>query len=201
MTAGPTAIDWSAVWARLSAARLATRRIEEDRLDDLFRRRADHLARPPESAERPAGVVRALTAHIGRERYALPVTQAGEVAPLAGWVPVPGWPPALLGVFNRRGVPCPVIDLHHLLNAGAPSATTAHAVALRRPVSGYAVRIDEVGEILDLDRSAFIIPGGREPVSPLVAGVGPDGLILLDLDRLDAVPAFHTLLRDAPTPS
>ncbi|NYZ15937.1 chemotaxis protein [Azospirillum sp. RWY-5-1] len=200
MTAGPTAIDWTAVWARLSAARSATRRIEEERLDGLFRRRADHLARPPESAERPAGAIRALTARIGRERYALPVTQAGEVAPLGRWVPVPGWPPALLGVVNRRGVPCPVIDLHHLLNAGAPSGTAACAVALRRPVQGYAVRIDEVGEILDLDATAFTIPGGREPVSPLVAGVGPDGLILLDLNRLDAIPAFP-ILRDAPTPS
>lgn len=200
MTAGPDVIDWNAVWARLAAARQATRRIEEDRLDGLFRRRADHLARPPESAQRPVAAVRALTARIGRERYALPVSQAGEVAPLGRWVPVPGWPPALLGVFSRRGVPCPVIDLHHLLNAGAPSGNATCAVALRRSLQGYAVRIDEVGEILDLDARAFIIPGGREPASPLVAGVGPDGLILLDLNRLDAIPAFHPLFRDVPTP-
>lgn len=198
MTAERTAIDWAAVWARLAAAEAAIGRVEEDRLDGLFRRRADRLARPPESAERPGGAIRALTARIGRERYALPLTQTGEVTPLGRWVPVPGWPSALLGVVNRRGMPCPVIDLHHLLNAGPPGNGAAHAVVLRPPARGYAVRIDEVGEILDLDPTAFTAPGGREAASPLVAGAGPDGLILLDFARLPELPAFHVLSRNAP---
>ena len=57
---------------------------------------------------------------VGDENFALPVGQVLEVADLGQLAPVPGAPPAVLGVRNLRGHVLPVIDLAVVLG-------TAHA--------------------------------------------------------------------------
>jgi purine-binding chemotaxis protein CheW len=48
---------------------------------------------------------------VGTESYAVPVEQVLEVAVLGALAPVPGAPPAVLGVQNLRGQVLPVVDL------------------------------------------------------------------------------------------
>lgn len=53
--------------------------------------------------------------HLGRERYAVPIANVREVADVGEVAPVPGAPPAVLGVRNLRGQVLPVIDLAAVL--------------------------------------------------------------------------------------
>jgi purine-binding chemotaxis protein CheW len=52
---------------------------------------------------------------LGREHYALPVDLALEVAELGDLTPVPGSPPAVLGLRNLRGQVIPVLSLATVL--------------------------------------------------------------------------------------
>jgi len=58
----------------------------------------------------------------GGEHYALPVTGVREVAKLGHLTPVPGAPPAVLGVWNLRGDVMAVIDLAALLGLQSAGA-------------------------------------------------------------------------------
>ena len=69
---------------------------------------------------------------VGDENFALPVGQVLEVADLGQLAPVPGAPPAVLGVRNLRGHVLPVIDLAVVLG-------TAHA----RPGARLVIAIDD----------------------------------------------------------
>ena len=55
---------------------------------------------------------------LGAERYALPVEQVQEVVELERLTPVPGAPPATLGIHNLRGQILPVFDLGLILSVG-----------------------------------------------------------------------------------
>lgn len=156
-------------------------------LEALFRRRAARLARPPEEQARRGAAV--LSAAIGPARLAVRLTGLAEVMPLQRWSPVPGWPPALLGVAARRGNPLPVVDLHHLLGHPAPGADSAAYLLLARCPGGlYGLRVEALGEVLHIDMDALIppAPAADQPQrrSSLVEGIGPDGLILIDPGRL-----------------
>jgi chemotaxis-related protein WspB len=58
---------------------------------------------------------------LGHDRYALPAAQIAEVLPVVRIKRVPHAPPGVIGVFNYRGAPVPVIDLSEL-TLGRPSA-------------------------------------------------------------------------------
>jgi chemotaxis-related protein WspB len=51
---------------------------------------------------------------LGDDRYALPAALIAEVLPVVRIKRVPHAPPGVIGVFNYRGTPVPVIDLSEL---------------------------------------------------------------------------------------
>jgi len=163
--------------------------VGEGDLTELFRRRAERLAAGRSAPSVEAHGTWALIAHAGAGRYALKLTDLAEVLPLPRWSPVPGWPPGLLGVAARRGVPVPVVDLHLLLGHPPPVAGALfHMLLLRAPAPAYALRVDGLGGTQRIDTDRFT-PTGTTPAGPtgrtgLIAGVDPDGLVLLDPGRL-----------------
>jgi chemotaxis-related protein WspB len=52
---------------------------------------------------------------IGPDRYALDIHSVAEILPLVQIAPMPSVPISVVGVFNYRGTPIPVVDLSQLL--------------------------------------------------------------------------------------
>jgi purine-binding chemotaxis protein CheW len=67
--------------------------------------------------------MQALLLPLNADLYALELTAVREVVPAPEVTPLPGAPPALLGVFNLRGEVVPLFDTARLLGlASAPAA-------------------------------------------------------------------------------
>ena len=65
----------------------------------------------------------------GGESYALAVAGVSEIATLGPITPVPGAPPAVLGVWNLRGDVIAAIDLGSLMGLGPTADATRIVVA------------------------------------------------------------------------
>ncbi|WP_051749024.1 chemotaxis protein CheW [Nevskia soli] len=135
---------------------------------------------------------------VGSQNYALDILRVQEVLAAAEIEPVPGTPPAILGVTNLRGRIVTVVDLRRCLGLGAAMADAPCSVIVAE-IEGEPVglRVDGVAEICSI-ATAAIKPApatqGRIP-DPLVRGIvsrGGEGgmLTLLDADRLGVVAAL-----------
>ncbi len=83
---------------------------------------------------------------VGSESYALPVAQVLEVADLGRLAPVPGAPPAVLGVRNLRGQVLPVFDLASVL--GTEHGATADKLIIAEEAGRRAgLAIDQVTDV------------------------------------------------------
>ncbi|MGH8818311.1 chemotaxis protein CheW [Achromobacter pestifer] len=69
---------------------------------------------------------------IGEDRYALDAGDVVEVLGLRALKQVPGTPPWVAGMMDRRGEPVPVIDMSALAGNGAAVAVTSTRLALVR---------------------------------------------------------------------
>ena len=132
------------------------------------------------------------------QSYALDILRVQEVLAAAEIEPVPGTPPAVLGVINLRGRIVTVIDLRRCLGFGGATADAPCCVIVAE-IDGEPVglRVDGVAEICSV-ATAAIKPApatqGRLP-DPLVRGIVSRGgqagmLTLLDADRLGVVAAL-----------
>jgi len=68
--------------------------------------------------------MKVLVFHIGRERYALPLTAVLRVLPVARLKPLPGAPHYVPGLLDLHGEPVPVVDLSRL--AGTPPSAVRY---------------------------------------------------------------------------
>jgi chemotaxis signal transduction protein len=83
---------------------------------------------------------------IGVELYAVGVEHVLEVAELGAVTPVPGAPPAVLGVWNLRGQILPVLDLGSLLGL-APSTERRRLVVAEAAGRRAGLAVDEVSDV------------------------------------------------------
>jgi purine-binding chemotaxis protein CheW len=135
---------------RALSAEERTRQILDERTERLAHRQD---ARAPE-AEAP----RVLVCDAGPERFGLPVAAVAEVLPARECMPVPGAPPALLGVFGRNGRLVSVIDLSAALGIGPPAGeASGHDVLLRRQQPQVALRVGRAHAV-----SAIVPLAGHE---------------------------------------
>ena len=90
-----------------------------------------------------------------RVRFAIRESQAGELLPFAGVVPVPGAPEALIGSMNWREKPTWVYDLGAALGMGAGYLPKhARLLLARQTRSSRALAIvvqPELSEVANLD--------------------------------------------------
>ena len=99
---------------------------------------------------------------VGGEQYALPVSYVLEVVEIERLTPVPGAPPAVLGVCNLRGQVLPVVDPAPLLGAGGRERAT-HVVV----TEGAAGRAGlAVAAVLDV----AALPEPKPATDPHLAG-------------------------------
>jgi len=99
----------------------------------------------------------------GGEHYALPVEGVREIARRDRITPVPGAPPAVLGVWNLRGDVVAAIDLAAMLGL-APGDGEGRIVVVEEGERHAGLAVEEVLEVEAL-------PTTLEPVdSPYLAG-------------------------------
>ena len=75
-----------------------------------------------------------LVFQLGKDRYALDANQISEVLPVVDIKELPQAPPGVVGVFDLRGAPVPVLDLSQLaLGSPAPRLLSTRLVIVHYP--------------------------------------------------------------------
>lgn len=136
---------------------------------------------------------------LGKDRYALDVGQVVEVLPLVAIKGIPQAPTGVVGVFNYRGAPVPVVDLSVLL-LGRPAKTSmsTRIVIVTYPDENGSVThllgmiAEKATETVRRDPADFSETGVDNPETPYLGPVAADagGLLQwIQADRLlpDAV--------------
>lgn len=97
---------------------------------------------------------------LGEKAYAVDTRIVGEVLNVSTFIPVPGTPPAVLGLFNLRGTPVSLVDLGAVLGL-PPSAP--------RPVSRAVLVLRHRETILTgvlVDRLELVVQAGLGVFTP-----------------------------------
>lgn len=160
---------------------------------------ADGLLRDGAQREH-LGQVDVLTVTVAGARFGIPLDEVVEVLPAARTEPLPGAPPAVLGVLDLRGELIAVLDGDGCLGHRVPPLRTSDRFVLLRG-GGYrrAIRVDHVERIVTVARDDIVAAASLAP--DVVSGAGlarlPDGLLVVhDPARFLSVPDAHAL-RDA----
>ena len=110
---------------------------------------------------------------MGGELFAVDLREVREVFEVDSITPVPGMPPALVGVANIRGVIVPLADLR--LSLGAPlSSELRYAIVVRHGSHSVGLLVDDVPEIRTIAPEDILespgprVAGGRSFLSGLV---------------------------------
>ena len=122
--------------------------------------------------------------------FGLDVSLVGEVVRIERVTEVPLAPVEVLGLFNLRGIPVPILDLSRVLGIAGKSAVVdasrgITALVLRHESLTAAVMIDRMELVLSANRGKFT-PADSGAENPVIAGflqaAERDGLILTVLN-------------------
>jgi purine-binding chemotaxis protein CheW len=138
-----------------------------------------------------------LACTLGAETYGLPMAAIARIVPTAPLTPLPGGPPAMLGLLGRAGQVFIVLDLG--LALGLPASGQAeggHLLLLRQPgPRRFALRVDRAAAALRATPLEAAAP--EEAPHRAVTGhaLSPEGGLigLVDLPRL-----LHPFLAPGP---
>lgn len=188
--------DWAAIKNRLKQGQLGLG-VERQKAEAVFRQRAEQLAKPRALPGAASRGVSALTFYLGQECCAIELAELAEVLPFAACAPLPGAPPELLGVVNRRGELRPVVELSRLL--GLPRSAEAdpgQVLFLRRQTLGTGLRVDRIDQVRIMAPEELLLPGGESAALPTryAKGLIPGVLILLSAEMILSHPLFKETL-------
>lgn len=142
-----------------------------------------------ETRGRAEGVTRVCLLTLGGEVYAVDLRHVREVFEVDTITPVPGMPPAFVGVTNVRGAVIPVMDLRRMLGlaAGTPPP---YAVIIKHGTHQVGVLVERVPEIRTVQTDQFLSTpsGDAREAKPFLTAV-----LRLD-DRMGGVVEVPTLL-------
>lgn len=136
------------------------------------------------------GTARSLCAFwLGEKAYALDTRIVGEVLNVAAFIPVPGTPAPVLGLFNLRGTPVSLVDLGAVLGvpgtAGAKPASRTVLVLRQGDAILTGVLVDRMELVVQAGQGAFA-PRDASDENPVVQGFleleARRGLVLTVLD-------------------
>ncbi|MGE0424139.1 MAG: chemotaxis protein CheW [Reyranellaceae bacterium] len=193
-------INWTAIRARLDAANQALDTALDaspQRVEAIMLERTRSLAAGGAGEQRETEPDRALVVRLGGEAHGLWLDRLAGVAPMAACAAAPRSPAAILGLMTVRGDIWTVVDLAGLLGIQATpttsgASTPGHVVLLRHASRRIALRVEQTDDIKRLSRAGVraLPDDGLSSAAGLIEGLGPDGLILVDIDALWAHPAI-----------
>jgi chemotaxis-related protein WspB len=118
---------------------------------------------------------------LGSDRYAVDVGQIAEVLPLVHVTRIPQAPDGVVGVFNFRGVPVPVVDLSEIaLGRASLTRLSTRLVLVHYPDGQNRMRL--LGVIVEHATTTI----RREPGDFVASGVTPGGAPYLGPVTTDA---------------
>lgn len=147
--------------------------------DRIFEERAAALARPTaDEAEEPTAD---LIVAVADQRVALPAQRVRAIVEPGATARISTGGP-LVGLRSVRGEVLAVADLAHLLQlTSATPASQRWLVVLTDPVAPIGLLVDAAVDLGSVPPDASI---GPEDERQLVAHVTPDGVLVLDVERL-----------------
>jgi purine-binding chemotaxis protein CheW len=158
--------------------------------ETVLRERAIALARPPPTPSTDT-MLEVLEFRLATERYALASRYVENVHPLRDLTPLPCTPAFILGVVNIHGRILPVVDLKKFFGLPEQGLTDLHRVIL---VRGNDLEFGLLADVIVSVRR--IAAESLQPSLPTLTGIradylkgiGPDRLVVLDLQRILADP-------------
>ncbi len=149
------------------------------------------------AAPAPASV---LVCRLCDQTHAVPLASVREIRTSEPLRRLVGAPPAVLGLFDLRGVVVPVLDMHRLTELPAPAPGAAGVVVIVEWGGRVAgLRFDAVSDVVDLpDHALRALPAlGRDPHSPWTdaAQLGDELLLRLHVPALLARAGLGTTAR------
>lgn len=174
--------------------------LEDDLLDDppisparersILDQRARLLAREI-SAENVGEIYRVVTFEVAEQAYAVELEAVREVLRLEDFTPVPGAPPAIVGIANIHGEMLALVDCRTFLGLPARGVSNlGYVMVLSGDHPQMGILVDAVGEIrVVMAGDMSDPPVAIEPTErACVRGVTSDGTLVLDGARMLADP-------------
>lgn len=181
---GSTTFDWNAARDKIAKLRLGLERGGERppaERAQILRKRAQRLARPPQSAAEENREEALIVVGAGAERFAIPLAGVVEVVRHPRCASVPFASPAVAGVIQLRGEIRPVFHLTWAVQLPALLEGAPAVVLLLRRGAGEAGLLVERVEDIRTDGV------GRKPApagSPHILWLTADLIPVLDPDRI-----------------
>lgn len=143
---------------------------------------------------------------VSGEPLAVDLRHVQEVFEVESVTPVPGMPPALVGVTNLRGVVMPLVDLRLVVGLPEGGPPPRFAVVIRHGAQHAAVLVDDVPELRTVRKEDLLPVPSREAggsqaflsailrMDERMSGVVEVPVLLASVDRGDA----HGMGADLP---
>jgi purine-binding chemotaxis protein CheW len=156
----------------------------------ILERRAKALAQPLEEDAAPGRTRELLVFSCAGEACAVAAPNVVEVVPLVDPTPVPGTPPAVLGVVNHRGRILAVVDVGRLLAPAEHAISRAGVlVVVTAGEASFAVRADSVPELVAVkEEEVRSAPRLGEQQDSIVHGVTGNMVAVIDVEALARDP-------------
>lgn len=146
--------------------------------------RALRLAQQAASTASASSAIELLHFDLAGERYALETSLVLGVVRAAQSRRVPGAPQSFAGVINLHGEVLPVADLSALFGLAPRADAAGNAVILGRERPDLAVLVDVATGIETHDAALLGEQVQRRSEDPIVRGVLPGGVTVIDGDAL-----------------
>jgi purine-binding chemotaxis protein CheW len=160
-----------------------------DRDRELLRERARRLARPLGDASEHTTRLDAVSFSLGRERYAVAVSNVFAVFRLSSLTPLPGARAPVIGLTQWRGDVLTVLDVRGLVGAVTTALDDlARVIVLGVDRPEFGLLADRLDDPLRLDAGA-VFPLSAERASrasDIVRGITSDAVVILDAPALVA---------------
>ena len=161
--------------------------LDEPRVQQRLKQRAEQLSRRGSDQQRRGEAVRVFVFELGSHRFAFELNRVAKVVRLENFVPLSGGSPYLLGVANIDGDVRSLVDLRPLLGIESARESIAYLLMLPWQQTEVGICADDVVEVISFDREEIRQPEDRTAETLRWSlGIGPDGTVWLDADKLFA---------------
>jgi chemotaxis signal transduction protein len=176
--------DWEEMKRRLPA----TLRLEEspEELAQVFRARAEELARVPQQGQVAAGTPH-LEFSVAEIRFAIALHEVRSILAPNRVTRLPGAPDALAHVIHADGRLVALVDLAVLCNLAAPAKARAQkplVLLLDTSGSPLGLWVTQVHDLRSIDPSRLSPARGGSTGSEFVRGITPDMVLVLTAPQL-----------------
>ncbi len=139
-----------------------------------------------------------LSFRLGKERFAIETNKLIETLRLRSFTPLPKTPDFIEGVVNVRGRILGLVNLKIFLGLKSSTPTnSSHIIILQNENFQFAVMVDEIFSVEELNLNSLTqkVISLEQETAKYVKGITPEGLILLDAEKIVNEPKLTIEIR------